>query len=305
MTITAEEKAQRAQQFLTGLLASVPEAQREQAQAVFTTLGGAEAAAEHIAAHILRQEDYSRAMNEATEAKTKAAGESEALIGTLQEERTRLNEWWKVNEPVLKQAKTLMDAGKWPGDTTLPATPTTPTPAPGDPTPAPVSPTAAVTTADLDKARTFASAVGFEVRDALMQQKLASAEVVMQAYADSVGLPFIQLSETPLSDDLIAKLPATLARLHSCVPVMIDEGQLLVASPNLLSPQVEEELRLRLDMPVRSLICTPSEINDVINDKYPREVASAELAGKPVVRRSDDDEENESWWDKLKSRLSR
>ena len=162
-----------------------------------------------------------------------------------------------------------------------------------------------VTTADLDKARTFASAVGFEVRDALMQQKLASAEVVMQAYADSVGLPFIQLSETPLSDDLIAKLPATLARLHSCVPVMIDEGQLLVASPNLLSPQVEEELRLRLDMPVRSLICTPSEINDVINDKYPREVASAELAGKPVVRRSDDDEENESWWDKLKSRLSR
>jgi hypothetical protein len=163
-----------------------------------------------------------------------------------------------------------------------------------------------VDTAQLDKARKFAAAVGFEVRDALVQQKLASAEVVMQAYADSVGLPFIQLSETPFDDDLINKMPATLARLHSCVPVMIDEGKLLIASPNILSPEVEEELRLRLDLPVRSLICTPSEINDVIAEKYSREAASAEMDGKPLVRKSSDDEEGkESWWDKLKSRLNR
>ena len=164
----------------------------------------------------------------------------------------------------------------------------------------------AVTTEDLDKARNFANAVGFEVRDAIMQQKIAEPDVVMQAYADSVGLPFVQLSETPFDDELVAKMPATLARLHSCVPVMIDDGKLLMASPNILNPQVEEELRLRLDLPVNSVICTPSEINDVINDKYSREAASAEMAGKPVVRKTDDDDdEKESWWDKLKSKLNR
>ncbi|MCG8585193.1 MAG: hypothetical protein MI757_10815 [Pirellulales bacterium] len=162
-----------------------------------------------------------------------------------------------------------------------------------------------VTTADLDKGRSFANAVGFELRDALVQQKLVDAEVVMQAYADSVGLPFVQLSETPIDEELVPKLPATLARLHSCVPVMIDDGSLLVASPNIISPEVEEELRLRLSMPVRSLICTPAQINDVINKHYSREAASAEMAGKPVVRGSDDEEEKESLWDRLKDFLTK
>ncbi len=150
MPTTVEEKAQRAQQFLTGLLATVPDAQREQAQALFTTLGGAEAAAEHIAAHILRQEDYSRAMNETAEAKTKAAGESEALIGTLQEERTRLNNWWEQNSTVLKQAKQLMDDGKWPGSTTVPVTPTTPVSTTTDPITTPDPAVRPLTAADLD-----------------------------------------------------------------------------------------------------------------------------------------------------------
>jgi hypothetical protein len=163
-----------------------------------------------------------------------------------------------------------------------------------------------VTTADLDKARSFANAVGFELRDALVQQKIVSAETVMQAYADSIGLPFVQLSETPIDDALVPKLPATLARMHSCVPVMIDDGQLLVASPNILSPQVEEELRLRLDMPVRLLICTPSQINDVINDKYSREAASAQISGRTIVRNADGDiEETESLWDKIKGVFNR
>ena len=48
--------------------------------------------------------------------------------------------------------------------------------------------------AALDKARNFAKAIGVEVRDALVQQKLAKSEAVMPAYAESIGLPYLDLA---------------------------------------------------------------------------------------------------------------
>ena len=44
--------------------------------------------------------------------------------------------------------------------------------------------------AALDKARNFAQAINVEVRDALVQQKLAKYEAVLPAYAESIGLPY-------------------------------------------------------------------------------------------------------------------
>ena len=46
----------------------------------------------------------------------------------------------------------------------------------------------------LEKARKFATAVGLEIRDAVVQQKLARPDVVMPAYAESVGLPYLDVT---------------------------------------------------------------------------------------------------------------
>ena len=64
---------------------------------------------------------------------------------------------------------------------------------------------------------------------------------------------------------------------------MVDDGQVLMASPNPLMPDIEEELRLRLQMPVRSVLCTPADIHAAIEKHFPRESAAAELAqrGQP------------------------
>jgi hypothetical protein len=125
--------------------------------------------------------------------------------------------------------------------------------------------------AALDKARNFAKAINVEVRDALVQQKLAKYEAVLPAYAESIGLPYLDLTDIPLDASLIARVPPILARTHSCVPVLVDNKQLLMASPNPLDPNVEEELRLRFDMPVRTVLCTPANINDAISKFVPRD----------------------------------
>lgn len=135
-----------------------------------------------------------------------------------------------------------------------------------------------ITPEQLEKARSLAKAINLEIRDAVMQQKAAPADAVMSAYAESLGLPYIDLGDVGVNEEMAPKVPAMMARQHSCVPVMIDNGQLLMASPNPLVPEVEEELRLRLGMPIRTVICTPVDVNAAVASHYPKEAAAAQMA---------------------------
>jgi hypothetical protein len=54
---------------------------------------------------------------------------------------------------------------------------------------------------------------------------------------------------------------------------MIDNNQLLMASPRPLVPDVEEDLRLLFDMPVRSVLCTAAKVNQAVTKHYPRDAA--------------------------------
>ena len=138
--------------------------------------------------------------------------------------------------------------------------------------------------AALEKARNFAKAIGVEVRDALVQQKLAKPDAVLPAYAESIGLPYLDLNDVPLDASLIGRIPPVLARQHSCVPVLVDNKQLLIASPLPLDPNVEEELRLRFDMSVRSVLCTPANINDVLTKYLGKDAPAPEaVAAAPTA----------------------
>jgi Type II secretion system (T2SS), protein E, N-terminal domain len=135
-----------------------------------------------------------------------------------------------------------------------------------------------IDSAGLDKARNLAKAINLEIRDAVMQQKMAPPDAVMMAYAESLGLPYIDLGDVGVDEQLVPKVPAVLARQHSCVPVMADKGELLMASPNPLIPEIEEELRLRIGMPVRTVLCTPGEVNAALAKYFPKEAAVAQMA---------------------------
>lgn len=143
-----------------------------------------------------------------------------------------------------------------------------------------------ITQDQLAKARSYAQAVGLEVRDALVQQKIATADVVVLAYAESMGLPYVELEDVGVDEELIPRIPASLARQHSCVPMMIDHDQLLMASPNPLIPDVEEELRLRFEMPIRTVLCTAASINTVVAKHYPR--GAAGVAPVPQTKNQSD-----------------
>lgn len=158
----------------------------------------------------------------------------------------------------------------------------------------------AVNQQQLAEAQKYAKATGFSLRDALVQQKLAPSEVIMQAFAQSIGLPFLDFSDITIDEELFPKISAVLARTHSVTPVMIENGELLLASPNPLNLQLEEDLKLRLGMPIRMVLCTPGEVNQVINNHYPREAADAELASHGVQPEDTEPSGLEKLWNRVK-----
>ena len=123
---------------------------------------------------------------------------------------------------------------------------------------------------ELAKAKNFALAVGFELRDALIQRKLATAEDVMTAYAESVGLPFLDKQDVHPDETLVGQISALLARKNSCVPLMIDDEQLLVVSPFPIGPQAARELSEKFGKTVRTVLCTPGVVNNLLDRHYSR-----------------------------------
>ena len=119
--------------------------------------------------------------------------------------------------------------------------------------------------------KNYSNATGIDLHEAVLQQKLAAPEVVMLAYAESIGLPFVSLSDIGVDEEYAPQINPNTARQHSFVPLMVDQGQLLLTSPRPVNPDVEEELRMLFGMPVRSTICTQMEISAAIAKYYPRD----------------------------------
>ena len=134
----------------------------------------------------------------------------------------------------------------------------------------------------IKKAKNYADAVGVELHQAIMQQKDVDSEKVMLAYAESIGVPFISLDDVPVDEFYAPQINPVTARQHSFVPVMSDMGKLILASPEPLSLDVVDELRMLFDMPVSFAICTPQQINAAIAKYYPRDAVQ-----QRVVRRQD------------------
>lgn len=136
-----------------------------------------------------------------------------------------------------------------------------------------------LTVEQLEKAKRFADTVGIDLRDAILQLKLAPVEQVMLAYAEAQGLPYVELSDVVIDESLIPLVPAKLARQYSFVPLFEDGQHIIVAAANPLIPDVEEELRLRIGKPIRTVLCRPASLNEAIAKYYPRD-----MPYQPVTR---------------------
>lgn len=114
----------------------------------------------------------------------------------------------------------------------------------------------------------FADRRGLSHRDAVVQMKLIEPDKAARALAVQLGYSFVDLEDMLPEDDMLDLVPRQLVKQHSFIPLFIDDGQLLVATVDQLEHELEDELRLRYDTPVRPVIATPRAINQAIAKFY-------------------------------------
>ena len=131
----------------------------------------------------------------------------------------------------------------------------------------------------LTEAEEFADARGLELRDALVQMKLVPAKLAYRAYAKEQGLSYADLSELAPDEDVLAQFPKATAKRHGVLPLIADDDAVLVATCSAITPDMEEELRLRYGKPPKPVVVTPAEMTQAITRYYTSDVAEASAAG--------------------------
>jgi type II secretory ATPase GspE/PulE/Tfp pilus assembly ATPase PilB-like protein len=83
-----------------------------------------------------------------------------------------------------------------------------------------------------------------------------------------LGLPYVDLEQLTPDDSILAKIPRNVARRNTILPLFVDDDMLLVACVDEPTHDLEDELRLRVGVPMRRLIASPLSINQAIAKFY-------------------------------------
>ncbi len=125
-----------------------------------------------------------------------------------------------------------------------------------------------ISTSQAEEARQHSDKTGLDMRDVVVQLKFVDQATATQAYAEELGLPFIDLTDLVPDDNILDQVPKKLVKQHSILPLFVDDDVLLIACTHPPDADLEEELRLRLNHPVRAVLATPLNINQGIAKYY-------------------------------------
>jgi hypothetical protein len=285
------DKKEQAKSFLEGILRFVAPEQKDVVQSALLGLVDVEDAAEHVASHILRQEDYSREMNDL---KTK-----QEQLDSLTEQN---NQWYRDNSSALsataqlaKDGKLVLKDGKW----QLAATGN----GNGDPNPNPNP------NPNPDPTKGYITEESLKVH---MQKLAAEALPVMEQYA-GLGAKHMQIFNEPLGpEDLQAirqnaeKKQLTLdASYREMYKPKYDERQKKQHDDELASAEKRGYEKARAENPNLPHVFSgqaPSSHLDVLTaDDAATKTAADEsspdaLAAKYMQKLAEADPNDASWW---------
>jgi hypothetical protein len=118
--------------------------------------------------------------------------------------------------------------------------------------------------------------------------KLVDDQIATQAYATQLSVPYVDLEDVAPEFRILKRLPQQVAKRNTILPLFIDDDVLLVACAEDITHELEDELRLRYNLPVRRALATPRGITEGISRYYAEmdEMIAAEDAAGVVAESS-------------------
>ncbi|HWG94887.1 MAG TPA: ATPase, T2SS/T4P/T4SS family, partial [Mycobacteriales bacterium] len=124
-----------------------------------------------------------------------------------------------------------------------------------------------VTHGQLNEALLQQGASGKRLGSLLVEVGALDEMDLVDALAEQFDLAVADLGEHAPEADAVAKLPESVARAHTCVPLEVDEGHLVVAVADP-STQLEQQLAAAAGMPVAMVLASPADIRRAVDTSY-------------------------------------
>jgi type IV pilus assembly protein PilB len=109
---------------------------------------------------------------------------------------------------------------------------------------------------------------GKPVREVLTDMDILDEANLLQAIARHLGTRVIDLSRAEINPFVLKSIPASVARMYNVVPVEADSHAVTLATFDLLSPEVVDELNFVLTRDVSFVVARESDIRAYLTQHY-------------------------------------
>jgi type IV pilus assembly protein PilB len=90
-----------------------------------------------------------------------------------------------------------------------------------------------------------------------------------RALSEQFGVAYVRLGEFDVDAAALASLPPDLARARRVLPLMFDEGQLVIATDDPADNDTLSALRFRTQKPIEVVLASPADLDTAIATHYP------------------------------------
>lgn len=104
--------------------------------------------------------------------------------------------------------------------------------------------------------------------EVIVALKLATEEEIAQALSIQLGIPYLDLRNTPVEPEAVELLHEKVARKHLIIPVAIENKDLVLAMADPLSFEALEDVRFASGYMIKPAIATPSDVLWAIDHHY-------------------------------------
>lgn len=123
----------------------------------------------------------------------------------------------------------------------------------------------------------------------LVEHGVLSETQLVAALASQIGLPFVDLSETPVDPTAAATVPSAVCRRHVVLPIGYQEGRLLLAMADPANVFALDDVRSLSGMEPRPVVATREDLLAAI-DRYARDDGDLDDLGAALHQEADDED---------------
>jgi type IV pilus assembly protein PilB len=146
-----------------------------------------------------------------------------------------------------------------------------------------------VTREQLDAAFAEHQSIGRSLGRVLVDRGILSESQLVAALAQQIGLRFIDLTDFPVDGSALARIPGSVCRRHTAIPVAFEDGRIVVAMADPANVFAVDDIRTISGFEVIPAVATRADVLGAIDRHYRADSDLDELTSSMEVEDEGDD----------------